>query len=288
VTLAATVAPLRREEYEDVVRRAIAEDVGAGDITTEATVGSDQQAAGVFIAKSACVIAGLAVAREVFRQVDRACEFVVRLDDGEACTPGRTIAEVRGPARALLTAERTALNFLQRLCGIATLSRRFSDAAAGRIVVLDTRKTTPTLRALEKYAVRVGGSRNHRMRLDDAILIKENHARLAGGIAAAFERLGAGRNLLVEVEAQSLQEVDDALAAGARRILVDNMSIADIRDAVRRTRGKAEVEISGGVTLDRLPALAATGAEYVSIGALTHSAPASDISFEIVPLEGKA
>lgn len=281
-------APLRPEEYQDIVRRAVAEDLGRGDLTTEATVDSRQRATGAFIGKSSCVVAGLDVAREVFRQLDSSCEFERQLVDGEWCEAGRTIAEVRGPARALLSAERTALNFLQRLCGIATLSRRFAEVAAGRITVLDTRKTTPTLRALEKYAVRIGGARNHRMRLDDGILIKENHARLAGGIAAALARVQKMSDdrvsgLFVEVEAQSLDEVDDALKAGARWILVDNLSLAEIGEAVRRTRGKAEVEISGGVTLERLPELAATGAEYVSAGALTHSAPAADISFEVEP-----
>ncbi|MBI1874072.1 MAG: carboxylating nicotinate-nucleotide diphosphorylase [Acidobacteria bacterium] len=294
---AVSVAPLGLEHYQDLVRRALDEDLGRGDLTTEATVLADQRATGSFIGKSACVVAGLEVAREVFRQLDASVEFDVRIDDGAWCAPGRTIAEVRGPARALLSAERTALNFLQRLCGIASLSRRFVEAAAGRITILDTRKTTPTLRALEKYAVRVGGARNHRMRLDDGILIKDNHARLAGGIAGAMARFRdaaaeAGRlhpealkapDLVVEVEAQSLDEVDEALAAGARRVLVDNMSPADVLEAVRRSRGRAEVEISGGVTLQRLPELAATGAEYVSVGALTHSAPAADISFEIEP-----
>lgn len=293
-----SVAPLRRADYDDLVRRALAEDVGGGDLTTEATVLSHQRARGSFLGKSACVVAGLEVAREVFRQLDAAVEFDVTIDDGEWCAPGRTIAEVRGPARALLSAERTALNFLQRLCGMATLSRRFVEAAGGRITILDTRKTTPTLRALEKYAVRVGGARNHRMRLDDGILIKENHARLAGGIGKALARFreakdevcrpnpdaATARALLVEVEAQSLDEVEEALAAGARRVLVDNMSLTDIREAVRRSRGRAEIEISGGVTLDRLQELAATGAEYVSVGALTHSAPAADISFEVEPL----
>lgn len=287
---AVSIAPLHLEDYHDLVRRALAEDVGQGDLTTDATVLPDQRARGAFIGKSRCVVAGLEVARDVFRQLDTATEVDVRIEDGAWCPAGGTIAEVRGPARALLSAERTALNFLQRLCGIATLSRRFVEAAGGRITILDTRKTTPTLRGLEKYAVRVGGASNHRMRLDDGILIKENHARLAGGIGVALARLravkdagGMSRDLLVEVEAQSLDEVDEALAAGARRVLVDNMSLDDIHEAVRRTRGRAEVEISGGVTLERLPELAATGAEYVSVGALTHSAPAADISFEVEP-----
>ncbi len=198
--------------------------------------------------------------------------------------PGDEIATVSGLARPLLTAERTALNFLQRLSGIATLARRFVEASAGRIVVLDTRKTTPGLRVLEKYAVRAGGATNHRMGLDAGILIKDNHIRLAGGIREAFKRMeAAGHDLPVEIEVSTLDEVDEALEAGARRLLVDNMSTDDIREAVRHSRGRALVEISGGVTLSRLPELAATGADFVSVGALTHSAPAADISFEIEP-----
>ena len=184
----------------------------------------------------------------------------------------------------LLTAERTALNFLQRLCGIATLTRQFVDAAGGRITVLDTRKTTPLMRALEKYAVRAGGAVNHRAGLDDGILIKDNHVRLAGGVAKAVTQMRkVNREMPTEVEAQSLDQVDEALSAGAEIILLDNLSTADIIEAVRRCKGQAKTEISGGVTLNRMRELAATGADYVSVGALTHSAPAADLSFEIEP-----
>ena len=190
-----------------------------------------------------------------------------------------------GSAAVLLTAERTALNFLQRLSGIATRARRFVDAAGGRITVLDTRKTTPTLRAIEKYAVRAGGAANHRAGLFDAILIKDNHIRLAGGVRAAVDRTRKQRpGLPIEIEAQSLAQVDEALAAGADRILLDNLTLDEIREAVSLTRGRVPVEISGGVTLDRMPELAATGAAFVSVGALTHSAPAIDISFELEPI----
>ena len=190
-----------------------------------------------------------------------------------------------GSAAALLTAERTALNFLQRLSGIATRARRFVDAAGGRITVLDTRKTTPTLRVIEKYAVRAGGAANHRAGLYDAVLIKDNHIRLAGGVKAAVDRTRRHRpGLPIEIEAQSLAQVDEALAAGADRILLDNLTLEEIREAVARTHGRVPTEISGGVTLDRMPELAATGAGFVSVGALTHSAPAIDISFELEPL----
>jgi nicotinate-nucleotide pyrophosphorylase (carboxylating) len=270
--------------YRDLVKRALAEDLGSGDVTTEATVPADERAVGVFLVKQECVLAGLEVAAEVFRQVDPAVEMTALRRDGDRCSAGDEVAEVRGPARALLTGERTALNFLQRLSGIATLARRYVEAAGGRIIVLDTRKTTPTLRALEKYAVRAGGARNHRMGLHDGILIKDNHARLAGGVRQAVELMRATASpLLLEVEAQALDEVDAALDAGASRVLVDNMTTADIAEAVRRSRGRATIEISGGVTLDRIPELAATGAEYVSVGALTHSAPAADISLELRP-----
>lgn len=283
--------PLDPAEYADLVRRALDEDVGRGDVTTDATVPADLRARGVFLAKADCVVAGLDIAAETFHQVatrQRAPVPVVavRRRDGERCRAGEEIAEVSASARTLLVAERTALNFVQRLSGIATLARRFVDAAAGGITVLDTRKTTPTLRTLEKYAVRVGGATNHRFGLFDAVLIKDNHVRLAGGVRAAVDKARAhAPGLAVEVEAQTLEEVDEALAAHADIILLDNMSAPTIREAVERTRGRAKTEISGGVTLERMAQLAATGADFVSIGAMTHSAPAVDISFEIEPLE---
>jgi nicotinate-nucleotide pyrophosphorylase (carboxylating) len=284
-----TIEPLDPDAYRGLVRAALAEDLGRGDVTTSATVPPGTSARGILLAKSPCVVAGLAVAEETFRQRDPAARFVARRADGDRCEPGTEVAEVAGRAAALLEAERTALNFLQRLSGIATLTRRFVEAAGGRVVVLDTRKTTPTLRALEKYAVRAGGGTNHRMGLDRAILVKENHARIAGGIAAAVARLRAAvPGLPLEVEAQSLAEVEQALAAGADTILLDNLSLDETRAAVARCRGRARTEISGGVTLERLPLLAATGADSVSVGALTHSAAAADLSFELEVLRGPA
>jgi nicotinate-nucleotide pyrophosphorylase (carboxylating) len=273
--------------YRDLVRRALEEDVGDGDVTTEAIVPADLQARGTFLVKSEGVVAGLEVAFEVFRQLEKGPvgSFAVRVRDGEWCRPGTEVADVVAPARTLLVGERTALNYLQRLSGIATLARRFAEAASGRITILDTRKTTPTLRALEKYAVRVGGGANHRSGLFDAILIKDNHIALAGGVKAAIDRARGHRpGMPIEIEAATLHDVDLALAEGAEVILLDNMSTADIRIAVARAAGRAKTEISGGVTLERLPELAATGADFVSVGALTHSAPAIDISFEIEPL----
>jgi nicotinate-nucleotide pyrophosphorylase (carboxylating) len=276
--------PLDPALYREVVRRALAEDLGWGDVTTEATVPSELRARGIILAKCSCVIAGLDVAAEAFAQLDPGCAFERKIKDGDRCEPGDIIAELRGQAAAMLTAERTALNFLQRLSGIASLTRRFVDAAGGGITVLDTRKTTPTLRALEKYAVRAGGGTNHRAGLDDGVLIKDNHVRLAGGVAEAVKRMkDDDPEMPIEVEAQSLAQVDEAIAAGADIILVDNLPIEEIRKAVARVNGRAKVELSGGVTLERIPELAKTGANYVSVGALTHSAPAADLSFELEP-----
>lgn len=273
------------ETYRDLVARALAEDIGQGDVTSRVVVDADVQARGVIEAKSALVVAGLPVCAEVFRQCDPDVVVDVRWGDGAHVERGETVAVVTGKARALLTAERTALNLLQRLSGVATLTSQFVAAAGGRIVVLDTRKTTPLFRALEKYAVRCGGGTNHRMRLDDAILIKDNHKRLAGGITSAVTRaLAASTGLRVEVEVETLAELDEALAAGATAVLLDNFTTYDIRRAVERVAGKAHVEISGGVTRERVLELATTGADAVSIGALTHSAPAVDISFELEPV----
>ena len=271
--------PLDPGIYRELVRRALAEDFGWGDVTTETVIERNQRARGIMLAKSPCVIAGLDIASEAFRQLDPGVAVDVRVKDGERCTPGTVVAEYRGQASALLTAERTALNFLQRLSGIATLTRQFVEAAEQKITVLDTRKTTPMLRALEKYAVRAGGGVNHRSGLDDGILIKDNHVRLAGTVEGAVRRMRtANREMPTEVEAQSLEQVDEALRASADIVLLDNLSTPDIVEAVKRCRGRAKTEISGGVTLARMRELAGTGADFVSVGALTHSAPALDLS----------
>jgi nicotinate-nucleotide pyrophosphorylase (carboxylating) len=276
--------PLEPGSYREIVRRALAEDLGWGDVTTEGTIPAQQRAKGVLLAKASCVVAGLDVALEAFRQLDPSVSVRNSRHDGDRCDPGEVLATLHGSAASLLTAERTALNFLQRLSGIATLTRQFVDVAGGRITILDTRKTTPTLRALEKYAVRAGGAMNHRDGLDDGILIKDNHVRLAGGVGEAVRRMkAAGQEMPIEVEAQSLDQVDAAVAAGADVILLDNFSTPDILEAVRRIGGRTKTEISGGVSFERLPELAATGADYVSVGALTHSAPSVDLSFELEP-----
>ncbi len=277
-------ARLPPEAYRDLVRGALAEDRGRGDATSAATVPAGQRARGTIVAKSDLVMAGIDVAAETFRQTDSSAVFEVRWGDGSHVQAGETVAVVSGDARALLSAERTALNFLQRLCGIATLTSRFVEAAGGRITILDTRKTTPGFRILEKYAVLCGGGTNHRQRLDDGILVKDNHKRLAGGVRAAAERaMKNAQGVPVEVEVETLDELDQVLETGVPRILLDNFTTYDIREAVKRVAGRAAIEISGGVTLERIPELATTGARFVSVGALTHSAPSADLSFELEP-----
>lgn len=273
--------PVRPAEIRDVVRRAIEEDLGPGDVTSLAIVPPDRVADGVFLAKTPLSVSGLDVAREVFAYVDATVEWRSLANDGDTCEPGQRLATVHGSARALLAAERTALNLLQHLSGIATLTRAFVDAA-GALTVLDTRKTLPGLRALEKYAVTCGGGRNHRFGLFDAVLIKDNHVRVAGSIRAAVSRVRAsGTSWPIEVETQSLDQVTEAIAAGADVIMLDNMDDATTAEAIARIAGCARVELSGNMTIDRVRRLSASGADDVSIGALTHSAPAADISLEI-------
>jgi nicotinate-nucleotide pyrophosphorylase (carboxylating) len=282
-----TLPRLDPGSYRDIVRRALAEDLGdAGDVTTDATVPAGARARGRFLIKSDCVLAGLDVAIEAFRTIEPGVEAQLHKQDGERCMRGDIAAEVTGRARTLLVGERTALNFLQRLSAIATSAGRFVAAAGGRIVILDTRKTTPGLRTLEKYAVAAGGATNHRTGLFDAILIKDNHIHLAGGVAAAVAAARARYpQLPIEIEAETLDQLDEALNAGVQIVLVDNMDTRTIRAAVQRAAGRARIEISGGVTLDRIPELASTGADFVSVGALTHSVSAADISFKIEPLD---
>jgi nicotinate-nucleotide pyrophosphorylase (carboxylating) len=274
--------PFDATACREVVRRALAEDVGPGDVTTAATVPASAPARATLVARQPCVLAGLDVAREVFAQVDPAVTFEPVLRDGGRCEAGQALARVAGPARAILTAERTALNFLQHLSGIATRTRAFVDAAGGRLTVLDTRKTIPTLRALAKYAVRCGGGTNHRAGLYDGVLIKDNHIRLAGGVAEAVRRARqAAQALPIEVEAQSLADVREAVRSGADIIMLDNLDDETMRAALAEIDGRARVEISGGVTLERMAALASLGADFVSVGGLTHSAPAVDISLDV-------
>lgn len=268
-----------------LIDMALREDLGPGDITTESVVPETLWARAEFIAKEEGVVAGLPVAGRVFRRLDPETEFWAEVAEGSAVKAGAVLAVVAGRARTILAGERVALNFVRHLSGIATRTRRLVAAVEGlRAVVLDTRKTTPGLRALEKYAVRAGGGRNHRFGLFDGILIKDNHIRAAGGIreAVARARARAPHTLKVEVEVQNLDEVEEALAAGADIIMLDNMPVAAMREAVRRIGGRALVEASGGITEENVREVAATGVDFISAGALTHSARALDISLEIV------
>jgi len=261
------------------VRGWLAEDFGEGDLTSDAVVPQDVTAEAAILLKERGVVCGLDVARAVFAELDPNVRFDPSAEDGDQ-TDGE-IARLEGRARALLGGERLALNLLGRLSGIATLTRRYVDAVAGTgAEILDTRKTTPGLRLLEKYAVRCGGGRNHRLALDDGILIKDNHLRVAGSIGASVE-LAQATGELVEVECDTLDQVKDALAARADMILLDNMPPALLSQAVALTDGRAKLEASGGVTLDNVRAIAETGVDFVSIGALTHSARALDVSMEV-------
>jgi nicotinate-nucleotide pyrophosphorylase (carboxylating) len=269
----------------DVVARALAEDLGDGDVTTAATVPADARARAVITQKAPGVIFGLDLAEQVFRALDPEATFERAVEEGRWRERGEVLV-VEGRARALLSAERTALNFLARLSGVATLAARAVAAIEGTSArILDTRKTTPGLRALEKAAVAAGGATNHRAGLYDAILIKENHAALAGGVGAAVRRAREyAPELPLEVECRSLAEVDEALEAGAPRLLLDNMTPEQLRDAVAHVAGRAELEASGGVTLETLRTVGETGVDFISVGALTHSAPALDLSLLLQPL----
>ncbi|HEU4801929.1 MAG TPA: carboxylating nicotinate-nucleotide diphosphorylase [Solirubrobacterales bacterium] len=274
-----------REDLESLVAAALAEDLGVGDVTTDATVPADARARARIVQKQPGVVFGLDVVAETFRQTGAAGLDKLIVEGTWTEQVPRQVALLAGPARALLAGERVALNLLGHLSGVATLTARFVEAAragGGRAVVLDTRKTTPLLRRLEKAAVRAGGGQNHRMGLDDAILIKENHIALAGGLADAVARArDAHPGLPVEVECRNPAEVDAALAAGAARLLLDNMDLDGLRSAVaaRDRAGSApKLEASGGVSLDNIGAISATGVDFVSVGALTHSAPALDLS----------
>jgi nicotinate-nucleotide pyrophosphorylase (carboxylating) len=266
---------------------ALEEDRGAGDWTTRWTVPARTKAQGSIVAKADGVIAGVALVAAVFLRLDPRVDFEVLAGDGDMVKPGDPVVRLVGPGRALLTGERVALNFIQRLSGIATLTRRFADAVAGTGTrILDTRKTTPAWRALEKAAVRAGGGDNHRAGLYDMVLIKENHAAIAGGVTEAVRRVRDqnAKGLPITVEIHSLQDLDEALAAGVDRLLLDNMSTAAISDITRRVRKlktRPLIEASGNMTIERVREVAATGVDFISVGALTHSAPILDLSLII-------
>ncbi len=272
-------------EIVDLVQRALAEDLGpSGDVTTQATVPADAVATARFVPRRAGVVAGLVVAATVFDALAlKQVEFTPEVDDGAVVRDGTVIATVQGPLRVILTAERTALNFLGHLSGVATATRVWVEAVRGTgAQIRDTRKTTPGLRALEKYAVVCGGGVNHRMSLSDAALVKDNHVVAAGGVVPAFERVRAAYpGLPIEIEVDTLAQACEVIDAGADLVLLDNMSPADMREAVAYAAGRARLEASGGLTLDTARAVAETGVDYLSVGALTHSAPVLDIGLDM-------
>jgi nicotinate-nucleotide pyrophosphorylase (carboxylating) len=274
-------------EITRIIRRALAEDIGAGDVTSTCTLPEELHLRGRIIAKAPGVVAGLEVAQRVFALMDRRVRFAALAHDGSSVSRGTVLATVEGPGRSILSTERVALNFLQRMSGIATLTQRYVHAVRGtRAVILDTRKTAPGLRVLDKMAVRLGGGQNHRFGLFDMVLIKDNHIAAAGSITAAVQRVRASDHaaLPVEVEVRNLNELREVLALDVDRILLDNMDPAQLRQSVALATGRAKLEASGGIHLDTIAAVAGTGVDYISVGALTHSAQALDISLDVEPL----
>lgn len=276
-----------RAVIQDVVQRALAEDVGFGDLTSGAIVGVDDITSGKIVSRASGVVAGLPMAAEVFAQLDTRIRFEPVLDDGARVESGAIVAVIDGPARGVLTGERVALNLLQQLSGVATMTRSIVDQIEGTGArLLDTRKTVPGLRALQRYAVRVGGGSNHRFNLFDGVLIKENHITVAGGISAAVERARAaiGPMTKIEVEVETLEQLDEAIAAGADMILLDNMTPAMLRVAVEQAAGRVTLEASGDISVETARAVAESGVDYFSSGALTHSAQALNLSLLLDPI----
>jgi nicotinate-nucleotide pyrophosphorylase (carboxylating) len=274
-----------QKAIDAVIEAALREDMPGGDITSESMIPADARSEAYFLAKEDGVLAGLDIASRVFAKIDPSVIFIERFRDGSVFRKSDKLARIKGSTRALLEAERTALNLLQRLCGVAAVTRRFVDAVAGtKTKILDTRKTTPGLRLLEKYAVRMGGGQNHRLGLSDMVLIKDNHLHFVGSVAEAVRRARAKARsgVRVEVEASSLLQVREALAAGADIIMLDNMPLETMRQAVLIAGGRVPLEASGNMTLDRVRAVAETGVDFISVGALTHSARAIDISMDFV------
>lgn len=270
------------DTLERIVLAALAEDVGQGDVTTDATVPADAIGTAELLVQEHGVVCGLRAAETTFRALDPDLEFDVLVAEGSSIEGPGAVALLSGSKRAILTGERVALNFLGRLSGIATLTRRYVEAVAGtRAAILDTRKTTPGLRALERHAVVCGGGRNHRFGLDDGVLVKDNHLRATGSIAQAIESLRASTPLPIEVECDTLDQVAEALASDVDAILLDNMTLEDLRSAVVLAGGRARLEASGGITLDNVRAVAETGVDEISVGALTHSARSLDVSLEL-------
>lgn len=272
-------------ELRKLIERALQEDIGSGDVTTEAICDPNQMGRAVIRTKEPCIIAGVPIAQMVFEALDNHIHFTPCVRDGDRLSAGQIVTEIEGQLRAILMGERTALNLLQRLSGIATATARYVEAVKDfSAKILDTRKTAPGLRILDKYAVRVGGGHNHRMGLYDGVLIKTNHIRAAGGIAKAVERARqhAPTTLKIEVEVKNLRELHEALEARADIIMLDNMSLEEMRQAVKIVHGHALLEASGGVTLENVREIAATGVDFISVGALTHSVKAIDMHLEVL------
>jgi len=268
-------------EVLEAVRRALEEDIGPGDVTSAACIPAGQVAHGRFLARQELIVAGVELLPVVYRLRGGVEALRLEKSSGDRAAPGEALAWVRGPARTLLECERVALNFLQRLSGVATLARRYVEAVAGTPCrILDTRKTTPGLRRLEKMAAAAGGVTNHRLGLFDAVLIKNNHITAAGGVSAALERV-RGLSVPIEIEVRTQEELDEALACGATRLLLDNPTLEQAAAAVRRVAGRASLELSGGITLENVRAYAETGAHFISCGAITHSAAAANINFRL-------
>ena len=278
-----------RRAIHSIIKRALKEDLGKGDITTDPIVGPERQALAIIFAKQDGVLCGIDFARIVFHEIDASIDYQAKMKDGARFSPGETMATIIGSAAACLKGERTALNILQHLSGIATFTARFVAATENKIHILDTRKTLPGLRVMEKYAVRTGGGKNHRFGLFDMVLIKDNHIEIAGSISAAVHAVRTqNKKAFIEIEVRTIQELDEALTLNVNRIMLDNMNITQINEAVRFIRARSrtiEIEVSGGISLDSATALADTGIDMVSIGALTHSAPAVDISMKLKLLE---
>ncbi len=272
---------LSENEIERFIDMALAEDLGRGDITTDAIVPKAARLSADMRCREDIVVAGIDIALAVFRRLARDCHGQVFTPDGCLAVAGTTLAHIEGPARALLSAERTALNIIQHLSGIATLTRAYVERIAGTgATLLDSRKTIPGMRLLAKYATAVGGATNHRLRLDGGVLIKDNHIAVCGGIAAAVEAAKAARLEAIEVECDSLEQVEEALTAGANRLLLDNMDLGTLRKAVAIAGGRASLEASGGVTLETVREIAEAGVDFISVGRITHSAPAADIGLD--------
>lgn len=277
------ITPPDTEKVRHIIKEALAEDIGKGDITSNLLIPESVTADMHFVAREGVIACGMFIAGLVYASINPAIKVETIAEEGTTVTNGKALVRVTGPARGLLTGERVALNLIQRMCGVATLTHVYVDAVRGtNAVILDTRKTMPGLRELDKYAIRTGGGQNHRLGLDDMVLIKDNHLAVGSGIADAVAKARAGTKLMVEVECDTYAQVEEAMTAKPDRILLDNMDLATLRRCVELSAGRIPLEASGGVSLDTIRAIAETGVDFISVGRLTHSAPAADIGADII------